>query len=94
MGTPENGEAGTLPVLVSTPDISSVRLHPGQTKNVIIVSLPEQAWATLVEFRAKVVSEDENLTGDVVQGNDQASVRVSFANANYDDEDYPGLGRT
>ena len=92
MGQADDGEAGSLPALVATPGTSAVRLHPGQSKSVVITSLPMEAWGTLEEFRADVVSDDKNLTGEVVTAKEKATVTVSFAATDYDDEDFPVLG--
>jgi hypothetical protein len=59
---------------------------------VVIVALPREEWANLEEFRAEVVSEDENLTGQVNQGDDRATVAVNFAATDYDDDDFPVHG--
>jgi hypothetical protein len=92
MGGAGQGEAATLPALVTCPHVSAVRLHPGQSKEVVIVAQPREEWANLEEFRAEVVSEDENLTGQMEQGSDRATVTVCFAATDYDDDDFPVHG--
>jgi hypothetical protein len=92
MGDAGQGEAATLPAMVTFPHVSAVRLHPGQSKQVVIVSLPREEWANLEEFQAEVASDDENLTGQVNRGDDRATVIVNFAATDYDDEDFPVHG--
>jgi hypothetical protein len=92
MGSADLGEAGTLPALVTSPQLSAVRLYPGQAKEVAIVALPREAWANVEDFRAEVVSDDENLTGEVRQARDRATVTVRFAATDYDTEDFPVHG--
>jgi hypothetical protein len=92
MSSADGGEAGSLPVLVATPAASHVRLHPGQSREVRIAAVPSEAWATREEFRAEVVTEDENLTSTLTEGSSGAAVTISFAATDYDDDDFPVLG--
>ena len=90
MGT--TGEQADLPVLVSDPLINGVRLRAGESKEVVVVSQPAEAWKDIEEFKVDVISEDKHLTGEVKKTKDRATVTVRFAATDYGPEDSPVVG--
>lgn len=92
LGSADDGDAGSLPVLVASPSSSAVRLYPGHSREVQITTVPPEAWATREEFRVEVVTDDENLTRTLAENAVGATVMVSFAATDYDDDDFPVLG--
>lgn len=86
------GEQADLPVLVTDPLINGVRLRAGESKEVVIVSQPPEAWKDIGEFKVDVVSDDQHLTGEVKKTKDRATVTVRFAATDYGPEDFPVVG--
>ncbi len=86
------GIPAELPVLVTSPLLNVVRLQDGESKEIVIVSQPSEAWGDVDEFKVDVLSDDEHLTGDVKQSKDRATIMVRFASTNYDNQDFPVVG--
>lgn len=93
MGSPSLGQDGELPVLVTDPRIAAVRMHPGQSKTVVITAWPRAEWANLEDFRVQLAADVDGLTIQENCGADCSNVIVSFEEADdYDDDDYPVQG--
>ena len=86
------GQHADLPVLVTNPLVNAIRIRAGESKEVEVFAEPVTAWSDIVEFKADVVSDDENLTEEVKKTKDRATVNVRFAATNYGDEDFPVIG--
>jgi hypothetical protein len=87
-----DGSQAELPVLITTPLMNAIRLRAGESKEVVIIAEPREAWGDLDEFKVDVVSEDEHLTGEVKRTKGQATVTVHFSATDYDSEDFPVMG--
>lgn len=90
MGT--TGEQADLPVLITEPLINGVRLRAGESKEIVIVSQPPEAWKEIEEFKVDVVSDDQHLTCEVKKTKDRATITVRFAATDYGPEDFPIVG--
>lgn len=88
----DDGQPAELPVLVTTPFMNAIRLFSGQRKEITIVAEPKEAWNDLEELQVNVVSDDANLTGEIVRSADRATVTIQIAATDYGDEDFPLFG--
>jgi hypothetical protein len=87
-----SGEQAELPALTTAPLVQAIRLHAGESREVIIVAQPKEAWAALEDIQVNVVSEDENLTNKVKKAKDHAAVTISFAATHFGEDEFPVMG--
>jgi hypothetical protein len=89
LGHPSVGEEAKLPVLVTDPHIAAIRLHPGETRAVIVRSHPHEEWATLLDFRAQFVTVVDGLHLDDGCVDGGSRLTITFTDPDDDDEEYP-----
>jgi len=89
LGRSSVGQDAQLPVLVTEPHIAAIRLHPGETKTVIVRSHPGEEWANLVDFKAQFATPVAGLTLDNECVDNGSQLTVSFTDPDDDDDEYP-----
>jgi hypothetical protein len=93
MGRASIGQEGELPVLVTEPRVAAVRMHPGESRKVVVAAYPREEWASLQEIRVQLGAQVDGMSIEHTQGQDSSSLNVRFDEAHdYEDEDYPVQG--
>ena len=84
------GEAATGPVLVLDSTAPSIRLQPGEQKDVRIYSEPSIAWSTLKGLKVDIRETLDGLQCDVTKDASGATIKLRFVEPEgFDTDEYP-----
>lgn len=87
---PTEGKGADYPVLTSQPAASFIRLHPNQSREISIKSIPSEHWAAISQFIVESDSTVPELSMSYEQLEDQGKLKFVFKEPeHFDDDEYP-----